>query len=528
MTSVASGDADVAVTHHDLATRVALEVMSNGGNAVDGAIAANAVGSVVLPTACGPGGDLFALVHLPGEPEPHVLNSSGRAGSGADAQRLRDDGHLEMPYRGPESVTVPGCVDGWEALGERFGRLALGELLEPAIRLAMDGFPASSELARSLRAIGPLIASQPSATHLYPEGRPPGIGQIIRRPDLGATLREVAEAGRHAFYQGGVGKAITAATSGRITPEDLARSSAEWVEPLGLDVFERRAWTVPPNSQGYLTLAAAWLVEQLGPPKDFGDPAYLHCLVEAYRAVAWERDDLVSDPASAPLPPGELVSPERLGPRLGMITPEAAASWAQPSAAPPGTTYLCTIDRQGMGVSLIQSNYAGIGSGLSAGDTGVFLQNRGAGFNLISGHPNELGAGKRPFHTLSPTLWIRNGRLELLLGTRGGHWQPQLLLQVACHLLHLEETPAHAQELPRWTLESSGLEGPMLESPTLSVEDRMPEQVVDGLARRGHRVERVAAFQGGWGPLAMIAVDKDGRRTGAADPRIETASAAAS
>lgn len=509
-TKLATGTGAMAVTHHHLATEAALEVMAAGGTAVDAAIAANAVLGVVLPTACGVGGDLFALVHRPGYPEPAVLNASGRAGSGIDAERLRQAGHSTIPYRGRETITVPGCVDGWVALAERFGRLPLAEVLQPAIVCAIEGFPASSELARSLEAIRPLIAEQPAAVALYPEGRLPSADEIIVRPDLAATLEAVAVDGRYSFYEGAVGEAITRVTEGRITAEDLARSSADWVEPAGIDLFGRRAWTVPPNSQGYLVLAAAWMVEQLGPPSNFDDPRYTHLLVEASRAVDWEREDLVADPDFAPLSAKELLDPDRLRPRLEQISPERRADWPSSRQPSGGTTYLCVIDAEGMGVSLIQSNFAGIGCGLSAGDTGVFLQNRGAGFNLILGHPNELAPGKRPLHTLSPTLWTRDGRLDLLLGTRGGYWQPQILLQVISHLLYLKTSPAEAQALPRWTRDGD----------RLRTERGLP---VEGLVQRGHLVKEVEP-QIGWGPVSLITVDEDGTRTGAAEPRIDTAS----
>jgi gamma-glutamyltranspeptidase/glutathione hydrolase len=507
---VATGTGGMAVTHHHLATEAALEVMAAGGTAVDAAIAANAVVGVVLPTACGMGGDLFAIVHKPGDPAPAALNASGRAGSGVDAERLRRAGQSGMPYRGSEAITIPGCVDGWVTLSERFGRLHLADVLQPAIVCATQGFRASTELAASLEAIRSLIAEQPAAVALYPEGRPPLADETIVRPDLAATLEEVAQGGRHSFYEGTVGEAITRVTQGRITAEDLARSSADWVEPAGIDLFGRRAWTVPPNSQGYLALAAAWVVEQLAPPRDFDDPRYTHLLVEASRAVEWEREDLVADPDFAPLSAKELLDPDRLRPRLEQISPERRADW--PSAHQPsgGTTYLCVIDAEGMGVSLIQSNFAGIGCGLSAGDSGVFLQNRGAGFNLIPGHPNELAPGKRPLHTLSPTLWTRDGRLDLLLGTRGGYWQPQILLQVASHLLYLEKSPAEAQDLPRWTLDAD----------RLRAERGLPSE---GLVQRGHLVKEVGP-QIGWGPVSLIAIGENGTRTGAAEPRIDTAS----
>jgi gamma-glutamyltranspeptidase/glutathione hydrolase len=350
----------------------------------------------------------------------------------------------------------------------------------------------------------------------------PEPGDVITRPDLARTLEEIAAGGREAFYMGAVGEGITAATRGAIRSGDLGVRQAEWVEPLGLDVFGLRGWTIPPNSQGYLTLAAAWIAARVAGSHDPGDPGYHHALVEAYRAVAWERDDLVADPATAPLPASRLVDPDRLGTLASHIRPDSAAVWPAERAVPGGTTYLCTRDSNGLGVSLIQSNFHGIGSGLAAGATGVFLHNRGAGFTLRRGHPNELMPGRRPLHTLSPTLWTRKGDLQLLLGTRGGHQQPQSLVQVAAHHLFAGLPLAEALAQSRWTIAGWG---PGAEHAVV-VEPGMAEGVVAGLAARGHSASAADDWQGGWGPVAAIAVT-DQAVEAAADPRVSTATAAA-
>jgi gamma-glutamyltranspeptidase/glutathione hydrolase len=510
----------IAVTPHQLASNAAFTIMSRGGSAVDGAIAANAVLAVVLPTTCGPGGDLFALVHVPGTEVPVALNASGRSGSGADAESLRSVKFDDVPLQGPLSITIPGCIDGWEALLGRFGRFGFEKALKPAITLADEGFPVSPELAAGLARIRDLVADQPAARRLYPDGAAPKPGTTLRRPDLAGTLRTIAIGGRKAFYEGKVGTAITAATQGGITSEDLTANQASWVDPIGIHVFGRDAWTVPPNSQGYLTLAAAWLFEQMDVRADPVDPAYHHALIEAYRAVAWERDDLVADPATAPLEPELLLDPSRLVDRLERFSPDTAAHWPGPTSAPGGTAYLCFRDADGMSVSLIQSNFHGIGSGIGAGDTGVFLHNRGAGFSLRPGHPNELLPGKRPLHTLSPTLWTRNGEFAALLGTRGGNQQPQILLQMAAHMFAAGMSPAAAQGVPRWTIPAFG---PDTDS-RISVEGAFPTDVRFGLARRGHDVTVMESeAMPGWGPVSAIVAGEDGDHA-AADPRVSTAS----
>lgn len=513
-------DGAVAVTPHHLASRAAIDTINRGGNAVDGAIAANAVLGVVLPTTCGIGGDLFALIHGPGMDRPLALNASGRGGSGLDPEALRAVGQGAMPFDHPAAVTVPGCVDGWFALGERLGRLPVGEVLEPALHHAEQGFQTSEELADALERLAPRIGNQPSAPELYPEGRIPMLGEATFRDSYAASLRRIVDEGRDGFYRGPTAEAIVAATRGALSLDDLAANTSDWVEPIDVDVFGATAWSVPPNSQGYAALAAAWLTARIDPPADPEDPAFHHAVVEAYRLVAAELDETVADPVRAPLDPHELLNPDRLEGMLDCFEDRRAAVHPPTAAAGGGTAYLCVIDGDGLGVSLIQSNFTGIGSGISAGSTGIWLHNRGAGFNLKPGHPNEAEPQRRPFHTLSPTLWTVDGRLEMLLGTRGGHQQPQYLAQTAALLRHAGLEPAAAQLFPRWHIDDPAGES------QLQVEGNMAATVVDGLTDRRHRVVEAAPWQQGWGPVSIITVDAGGHRIGAADPRISTATAA--
>jgi gamma-glutamyltranspeptidase/glutathione hydrolase len=489
--------------------------MESGGNAVDAAIAANAVQGVVAPETCGVGGDLFALIHEPGNEMPAVLNASGRAGSGADPTALRDAGHVTVPFSHPEAVTVPGCVDGWETLVNRHGRLSLGQILEPAIRYATEGFAVSVELSSSLYKAQSLLRPQPSGRGFYPDGHPPRPGDRVFRPELAATLEDIAEEGAESFYQGRAGRGISQATDGRITAEDLSGVASEWVAPLALEVFGLTGWTVPPNSQGFLTLAAAWLFERLEPPIDPDHPDFIHLLIEAFRAVVWERDDVISDPLFSLHPAADLVSSDRLRPRLARIDRHTAAAWPKSGELPGGTAYLCVMDPTGMGVSLIQSNFTGFGGGIGVADAGFFLHNRGAGFNLRPGHPNELAPGKRPLHTLAPTLWTKRGDLAMLLGTRGGSYQPQILLQMVAHLLQRRLEPAEAQARPRWILDH--------DPEHIRLESAAGSRTAHQLAKKGHSVELAGDFERGWGPVSLIQVTDTGLRTAAADPRVPTA-----
>jgi gamma-glutamyltranspeptidase/glutathione hydrolase len=306
-----------------------------------------------------------------------------------------------------------------------------------------------------------------------------------------------------------------------ITRADLERRQADWIDPIGIEVFGLHGWTIPPNSQGYLTLAAAWIFERLVPPEE-RSAAALHATIEAYRAVAWERDDLVTDPETTPLPAELLLDPSRLDGRVGAIDMRAAGTWPRPAPAPGGTAFMCTLDAAGLGVSFIQSNFHGIGSGRSAGATGVFLHNRGAGFCLQPGHPNELMPGRRPLHTLSPTLWTHGGGLRALLGTRGGQYQPQLLLQVAANLWWHRLDPADAVAAWRWICDGWGPDDPS----RVQVEGRITDGIRNGLGARGHELHTSDDWEPGWGPVSLISVTDAGNR-GVADPRVSTASAVA-
>jgi len=512
------GDVAIAVSSHHLASQAALDAIARGGNAVDAAIAANAVLGVVLPDTCGIGGDLFAIIHSPGEAAPDALNASGRAGSAASAQRLRNEGHRVIPLRSIDSITVPGCIDGWEALAERHAQRSLADNLDAAIGYATDGFQVSAELASSLARLQPVIGGQPSAGPLYPEGRPPKAGDTITRPALATTLTAVAEGGRAAFYEGAVGGAITDVTGGIVTPADLRVIQAEWVEPLGASIMGLAAWTIPPNSQGWLTLATLRIFELLDPPTDPLDPAFHHALMEAYRSVVWERGAMTSDPDTAPVAAAELLDEARLAARASQISGTTTGNWPAAASAPGGTTYLATRDQTGLAVSLIQSNFRGIGTGLSAGATGVWLHDRGEGFDLQPGSPNELTPGRRPLHTLAPTLWTDGDATALVLGTRGGDQQPQYLAQVAAHHRWADLCVEDAQLQPRWAIED--IADP---DPVVHLESRFAPGTVSGLEALGHSVTEAAAWETGYGPVAAISVGDDKR--GGADPRVSTTAA---
>ncbi|HLN42574.1 MAG TPA: gamma-glutamyltransferase [Acidimicrobiales bacterium] len=517
----------MVTTADQLASSTGIALLERGGSAGDAIVAAAAVMAVVGPHLCGPGGDVLAVVSAPAAP-PVALLAVGRAGSGADPARLRAEGHNDMPQRGDiRSVPVPGAVDGWMALHERYGRVPWDAVLEPAIALAEDGFAASLLLAFASH----LVAGVPGASQLCPNG-PLREHQLVRLPGMARTLRALAAEGRDGFYGGEFGRALLGLGDGEYTADDLARPLAQWTEPLTLRAFGHDLWTVPPPSQGYLTLAGAWIAEQVALPADPTDPLWPHLVAEASRAASFDRPSVLHDGADG----DALLSLERLGARAATVDPERAGS-PRPSGIPsrPGaaalsdgdTTHLCAVDAEGLGISLTQSNALDFGTHLVAGETGVFLHNRGVGFSLEPGHPAEYGAGRRPTHTLCPTLVTRpDGSLAQIVGTMGGDAQPQILLQLLARLLHTGEDAADAISAARVVHEAPGAPPFRLwQAParSLVMESNAPERWHEGLESRGHRVRVIGAFNPvDVGCSQIISVEAgDGHLTftGASDPR---------
>ena len=513
-----------------LAVGAGIGALADGGSAADAAVATGAAMAVVGPHLCGLGGDVLAMVSAPGR-APEALLSIGRAGAGSDARRLRAEGHATMPLRGDiRSVQVPGAVDGWLALHERYGRLPLARVLAPAIELAEDGFPASIMLAFASH----LVHGVAGAGELCPDG-PLAIGAIVRLPGIARTLRAVAREGRPGFYEGEFGRGLLGLGAGHFSPEDLATGLAQWCDPVHLAAWGHELWTVPPPSQGYLTLAGAAVAERAGLGADPADPAWAHLLVEAWRAVGHDRPDALYDGADGDV----LLSTERLE--------RAAARMADERAAPPDvtvasrggaagvarmgdgdTTHFCVCDADGLGVSLTQSNALDFGSHLVEPATGVFLHNRGVGFSLVEGHPAEVRAGQRPPHTLSPMLVTSaDGALTHLVGAMGGDAQPQIISQLLARLLRSGEDPATAISAPRLALDAPSA-GPFRlwwgDDLTVLVEADAPASWPEGLAARGQRVRAISAFDPvavGCAQIIEVARNEAGDRVlvAASDPR---------
>ncbi len=497
----------VAAADH-LAARAGDHVFALGGNAVDAAIATNAAIAVTGPHLCGLGGDLFALVHT--ADGVLALNASGRSGSGADSAALRAEGHSSMPLRHDiRSVTVPGCVDGWVELHARLGSLPLAKVVEPAIDLAERGFPASPLLVAALSrtdATGRTNLGELSAQATR-------VGAPVRRPGLARSLRAIADGGREAFYLGEFGTGLRALGPDLYSEADLAHKSSEWVKPLTAHAFGVDLHTIPPNSQGYLTLAGALIADDL----DLGDPdseRWAHLLIESARLAGHDRPLVLYDGADG----ASLL--QMIHARRHELDPEHASGFTLPGGAG-DTTYLCTAEVDGMAVSLIQSNASGFGSWLVEPSTGINLHNRGLGFSLSSGHPAEFLPGRRPPHTLSPAIATQSESLVSVFGTMGGDAQPQILLQLAARLFLHGQSPAAAVGAPRWALA-----GPQtgfdtwddLTAQAVDIEGHAPGSWEPGLIARGHRVSNLGAWDSTFGHAQAIVADDDGL-SGAADPR---------
>ncbi len=505
-----------------LASNAGIDVLRRGGNAVDAAVATSAVLAVTTQHMCGMGGDLFALVHHDDGRPPACLDASGRAGSGADAALLRAEGWSKMPTAGDiRAATVPGCVDGWLTLHGRFGRLPLAEVLGPARSYAADGFPASPTLAFMV----PVIADVDGADDYTRTTIRPGT--LITRPGVARTLDAIVEGGRDAFYRGAFGSGLLRLGDGLYSEGDLDRVQADWVEPLGIDVWGHLVWTVPPASQGYLSLAAARIAETIGLGNgldlSFEDPAWAHLLVESARLAGHDRPDVLHDGADG----SALVSHERLDRQAARFDPNRRADVAV-SDRDGGTIFLCAADGEGMAVSLIQSNARDWGVRLAVAEVGIFLHNRAQGFSVEAGHPAEYRPGRRPPHTLAPALVQRqDGSLRSVLGTMGGDTQPQVVLQLLADLLVAGRSPAACVGAPRWRLGGGGFAtwdggGPGY----IGVEDNVPSAWIDGLRGRGHEVRIDSAWNSGYGHAHLIERGEDGVLAGAHDPRALTGATA--
>jgi gamma-glutamyltranspeptidase len=446
----------VACAHY-LATLAGVSILAQGGNAIDAAVAANIAMTVVYPSTCSAGGDVFMLIWDAKTQHLHALNGSGRAPSGMTPELFISKGMKKIPDRGPLSINVPGAVDGWfEALG-RFGTLPVEAIFAPAIMYANDGIPVTPKLASWLKAASePVLKRWESSAGVYlPNGRSIPAGEILRQPHLARTYQTLVEGGRDAFYHGPIGRAIVEYVQqqgGVLAMQDLEQHHSDWVEPIstnyrGYDVYE-----FPPNSQGIAALEMLNILEgydlkSLG----FQTAEYIHLFLEAKKLAFADRDHYISDPAFVDVPVEQLLSKTYAEQLRAKINPQQATPHFTPGLETEGDTmYLCVADDQGNCVSLIQSLYNSFGSGVVGGDTGVLLHNRGSYFSLDPRHVNYLQPGKRTMHTLTPAMVLRDGTPYIVLGSMGGDAQPQIHVQLLSAMLDFGLNVQQAISAPRW------------------------------------------------------------------------------
>ncbi|MBN2272786.1 MAG: gamma-glutamyltransferase [Bacteroidales bacterium] len=486
----------MAATSHPLATQVAVDILKSGGSAVDAAIAANAMLGLVEPTGCGIGGDLFAIVWDSKTRRLYGLNASGRSPQSLSLQYFTDHNISRIPSHGPLSVSVPGCVDGWFELHKKFGKKSMHELLEPAIRYCREGFPVTELIAYYMARNARILKDYPGFTDTYmPGGQPPQKGEIFRNPALAATLEIIASAGRDAFYKGQIAKIIAETVEsqgGFLSLEDLSNHVSEWVEPLSVNYRGYDIWELPPNGQGVAVLQMLNILEgyDLASP-GYNNADYLHLFVEAKKLVFEDRAQYYADPDFSSIPLNRLLSKEYAAERRQLIDRDRAGTAHDAGInIPPSTIYLTTADHEGNMVSLIQSNYRGMGSGVMPKGLGFVLQDRGELFSIKSGHANIYAPGKRPFHTIIPGFITKDGSPWVSFGVMGGDMQPQGHVQIIVNLIDFGMNLQEAGDAAR--VRHEGSSEPTGEkkqgSGTVLAESGIPYETVRDLLRRGHRV----------------------------------------
>jgi len=517
--AVARSTSGMVASPHALATAAGVEVLRRGGNAVDAAIATNAVLCVVYPASCGIGGDALWLVYEPRMNEAIAYNGSGRAATALEAAQLRERGAATMPERGASAVTVPGCVRSWEDVGRVHGTRTLDELLEPAERYAREGFVSTDVTTELFGRNEALLRADADAAALFLRDGVPRAGDILRNSALGESLAAIRREGARAFYEGTIAEAICStlnALGNPMQPSDLAAHTTERVQPLSLAWHDREILAHPPNSQGAVTQLVLGALRDDGATSDLD---WTHLAIEAIKDAFDARDSRFADPRSMPATIDDLLQPAALAAMRARLSPDRA----RPRQGPPDrgdTIAIVAVDREGRAVSLIESLYMNFGSGIVARGTGIFLHNRGAYFRLESGHPNELRGGRRPLHTLSPGMVLRDGRPELVYGTMGGDAQPQIQAQLI-HAIYERGIPVQAAiDAPRFTY---GRDSESKYADAVRVEARYDPSIVAGLRARGHSVEFLGAYDHAAGHAHAIAIDHErGTLAGASDPRADS------
>ena len=508
----------LVATSQPLAAQAGLSILQAGGNAIDAAIATVATLCVVEPCSTGIGGDAFALVWLADEQKLYGLNASGPAPQGLTADLVRSQGHTTMPALGGLAVTVPGSLRGWQLALERWGSMGLDRLLNQAIAYAEHGYPVSQRIARAWERSKEKMSVQADSKRVWvPNGRTPAAGDLFRNPEFAQTLKTLANEGYDAFYTGPIAEQIVRSVQeagGPLTLDDLAAYAAEWVEPISVGWGDYKFHEIPPNGQGLTALLALNIARGFDlPALGYGTADYYHALMEAIKLAFADAATYIADPRQADIPLAGLLSDSYTAERHALIQMDQALT---PTPGQPNqhgdTVYLTVADGQGNMVSWIQSLYMGFGSGLTAGTTGVQLQNRGANFSLESGHMNEVAGGKRPYHTIIPGFITKQGQAWSSFGVMGGFMQPQGHLQVGLNMVEFGMDPQTALDAPRFN---------WLRDKTFALETGIDPAVQAALVQRGHRLLPAAeALQQHYGGGQAIVRDPEtGSLIGGSEPR---------
>lgn len=509
----------MACTSHPLSTQVALDVLKAGGNAIDAAIAANAMEGVVEPHVNGIGGDLFAIVWDAKTKKLYGLNGSGRSPKSLTLEEFKKRGLKHIPSTGPLPVSVPGCVDAWFELHKTFGSMPMNKVLEKAISYARNGFPVHEEFASALQKVPANYGKFPNvAEHYYPNGKIPVRGDIFKNPNLATTLEKIAKGGKDAFYKGDIARTIDVfmkKNGGFLSYDDLATHSSSWIDPVSVNYRGYDVWELPPNGQGIAALQMLNILEGYDFSKiKFGSAEHIHLFTEAKKLVFEDRAKFYADTEFAKVPVAGLISKEYANERRKLIKDRASKHYdaGNPALKDGDTIYLTIADKEGNMVSLIQSNYRGFGSGMLPDGLGFMLQDRGELYSLKEGENNTYAPGKRPFHTIIPAFMTKNGEPIMSFGVMGGGFQPMGHVQIVMDVVDFGMNIQEAGDAPRINHEGSSEptgEGMELTGGTITLESGYPYEVIRELLQKGHQVGYMNGVYGGyqairWDPVRKV------------------------
>ncbi len=517
------GQNGMVATSHPLATQIGLDILKQGGTAVDAAIAANIALGLMEPTGNGIGGDLFAIIWDAQSKKLHGLNASGPAPMNLSIDYFEQQGLKKIPAYGPLPVTVPGAVDGWVKLHEKFGKLKFKSLFEPTIEYAEKGFPITETIAYYLDKSQKRFENYPNFSEVWiKNGRMPQKGEIFKNPQLANTLRIIAEKGRAGFYEGEIAQTIAnfvQAQGGFLTYDDLAGFHSEWTQPVSSNYRGYDVWELPPNGQGIAALQILNILENYDLKKmGLFSSEYIHLFTEAKKIVFADRAKYYADPNFSNIPVNELISKSYAKERAKLINLDKASKANDAGILKSGDTiYLTAADKFGNMVSLIQSNYRGMGSGMMPTGLGFMLQDRGELFSLDKNHKNALEGGKRPFHTIIPAFVTKDGKPFISFGVMGGATQPQAHAQIIINMIDFGLNLQEAGDAPR--IVHSGSSQPtgevMTDGGSLSIESGFGKQIEQELSNKGHIIKYQKGVFGGYQAIMF----KDGVYYGASETR---------